>query len=246
MSTLAAPPVFHLATRDGNHITLESDGPAVVHVFVLDHDIIRMTVLPEGSLKQPRTWSIAPGVADVRAEGYHRFDLAYFTYFDSPDYDLEETDGRLILKTACLRLTIRLHGFFCTWDVFDDRVRNWHRVLKDRPTQAYNFGWWDEKVHHYLVRDPAERYFGLGERSGETNRAGRSFRMSNVDAMGYDARNSDPLYKHIPFYITQRPDGASVGLFYDTLSDCTFDMGAERSNYHGLFRGFIADHGDLD
>jgi len=71
-------------------------------------------------------------------------------------------------------------------------------------------------------------------------------RMCNVDAMGYDARTSDPLYKHIPFYITQRPDGAAAGLFYDTLSDCTFDMGCERSNYHGLFRGFTADHGDLD
>jgi alpha-glucosidase len=67
-----------------------------------------------------------------------------------------------------------------------------------------------------------------------------------VDALGYSARTSDPLYKHIPFYITRRPDGAAAGLFYDTLSDCTFDMGCERSNYHGLFRSFTADHGDLD
>ncbi|MEJ0040926.1 MAG: TIM-barrel domain-containing protein [Rhizomicrobium sp.] len=35
-------------------------------------------------------------------------------------------------------------------------------------------------------------------------------------------------------------------MFYDTLSDCTFDMGCARSNYHGLFRSFAADHGDLD
>jgi alpha-glucosidase len=96
------------------------------------------------------------------------------------------------------------------------------------------------------VRDPKEMYFGLGERSGAMDRAGRRFRMRNVDAMGYDARSSDPLYKHIPFYITRRPDGATAGLFYDTLADCTFDMGSERSNYHGLFRGFAADHGDLD
>ena len=77
------------------------------------------------------------------------------------------------------------------------------------------------------------------------DRAGRRYRMCNVDAMGYSARNSDPLYKHIPFYLTYRPS-AAIGLFYDTLSDCTFDMGCERSNYHGLFRSFIADHGDLD
>jgi alpha-glucosidase len=64
--------------------------------------------------------------------------------------------------------------------------------------------------------------------------------------MGYDARTSDPLYKHLPFYITRRPDGACFGLFYDTLSDCVFDLGCERSNYHGLYRYFEAEHGDLD
>jgi alpha-glucosidase len=69
--------------------------------------------------------------------------------------------------------------------------------------------------------------------------------MTGTDAMGYSAKTSDPLYKHIPFYITHRPD-ATFGHFYDTLSDCTFDMGCERSNYHGLYRSFVADHGDLD
>src|ERR1700754_1911798 len=122
----------------------------------------------------------------------------------------------------------------------------WIRIAADRPTQAYNFGWWGDGVSHYLVRDPAERYFGLGERSGVMDRAGRRFRLNNLDAMGYDARTSDPLYKHIPFYITGKSSDTAAGIFYDTLSDCTFDMGAERSNYHGLFRGFTADHGDLD
>ena len=27
--------------------------------------------------------------------------------------------------------------------------------------------------------------------------------MLNIDAMGYDAESTDPLYKHIPFYITR-------------------------------------------
>jgi alpha-glucosidase len=58
------------------------------------------------------------------------------------------------------------------------------------------------------------------------------------------------LYKHIPFYITrkgdEKDDGLSFGLFYDTLSDCSFDMGREMDNYHGHYRYFVADHGDLD
>jgi alpha-glucosidase len=238
VSTLRQPPAFHLAARDGNHLTLKSDGPAVAHVFVLEGDIIRIMVLPDGVVKQARTWAIAPGQEDVAFEGRDRFDL---TGFRLPTFELTEEEDRVAIATARLRLSIRLDGLFCSWRDAEGRV-----LLRDRPTQAYNFGWWDEKVHHYLVRDPAEKYFGLGERSGELDRAGRRFRMQNVDALGYSAKTSDPLYKHIPFYVTRCPDGAAAGLFYDTLSDCTFDMGCERSNYHGLFRSFTADLGDLD
>jgi alpha-glucosidase len=243
VSTLAKPPVFRLAEEDGNRLTLVSDGPAVAYVFVLEKHIMRVMVLPDGKIRHPRTWAIALGQDDVPANGRDRFDLSGFRL---PDFSVDEQDGKLIVETAWLRLTIRLRGFFCSWESYDDNANGLTPVLKDRPTQAYNFGWWDERVHHYLVRDAGEMYFGLGERSGAMDRAGRRFRMSNVDAMGYDARNSDPLYKHMPFYITRKPNGAAVGLFYDTLADCTFDMGCERSNYHGLFRSFTADHGDLD
>jgi len=71
--------------------------------------------------------------------------------------------------------------------------------------------------------------------------------MRNIDAMGYSARTTDPLYKHIPFVITRNPEAdLSYGLFYDTLSDCVFDLGRELDNYHGAYRGFSARHGDLD
>lgn len=244
MSTLANPPVFRLAGEEGNRLTFVSDGLAVAYVFVLEKHIMRVMVLPDGKIKHPKSWAIAIGRNDVPAGGRDRFDLSGFRL---PDFAIDDTqDGKVVVQTAWLRLTIGLRGFLCTWESYDDKADGLVEVLKDRPTQAYNFGWWDARVHHYLAREPGEMYFGLGERSGTMDRAGRRFRMSNVDAMGYDARNSDPLYKHIPFYITRKPNGATVGLFYDTLSDCSFDMGAERSNYHGLFRGFTADHGDLD
>jgi alpha-glucosidase len=90
-------------------------------------------------------------------------------------------------------------------------------------------------------------YFGLGERAGSTNRAGQSYRMTNLDAMGYNARTTDPLYKHIPFYVTSKSrTRLAYGLFYDTNADCTFDLGRELDNYHGHYRYFAADYGDLD
>jgi alpha-glucosidase len=240
--SLAAPPRFALAARNAGHLELASDRGDTAHVFVLEVDIIRVLVLPNGRLNQPRTFAIAPGAEDVAQDGRHRFDLVGFAL---PKFALEADTESLRIETAAIQLTVRLVGFFCSWAL---RLgTEWQPAASDRPTQAYNFGWWDERVYHYLRRERGEKYFGLGERAGDMDRAGQRYRLTNVNAMGYNARTSDPLYKHIPFYVTCRPEaGLSFGLFYDTLSDCAFDFGKELDNYHGPYRSFTADHGDLD
>ena len=242
-ATLDRPPLFHLAGRDGAHLRLESDTGAVAHVLVLEEDILRLVVLPDGAFRHPRGWTIAPGAEDVAAEGRDRLDVAGFS---CPAHEVDDsTPGRLTVSTTRARLTIRLSNLQCRWDARQNG--RWSEAMRDRPTQAFDFGWWGGRACHYLARTPGERYFGLGERSGGMDRAGRRLRLSNLDAMGYDARTSDPLYKSIPFYITQRPDsGLAFGLYYDTLSDGVFDFGCEHSNYHGPYRSFAADHGDID
>ncbi|HEX4199416.1 MAG TPA: glycoside hydrolase family 31 protein [Caulobacteraceae bacterium] len=242
MARLDKPPLFRLGARDGARLDLVADDGAVAHVFVLEDDIIRVAVLPGGRFSMGRTWAIAPGAEDIEDAGRDRFDLTGFT---QPAFQLSDSDGRLIVETKRLRLTLTLAGFFCRWAM--RRGDEWVEIARDRPTQAYDFGWWGEGVAHYLARPAGERYFGLGECAGPMDRAGRRFALSPTDALGYDAGTSDPLYKSIPFYITLNSAGsAAFGLFYDTLSDCEFDFGCARDNYHGLFRGFAAPHGDLD
>ncbi|MFC7460548.1 TIM-barrel domain-containing protein [Hydrogenophaga defluvii] len=241
---LDQPPVFSLHAHHGNHLKLSSPEGHTAHVFVLEDDIVRLMVLPGGHVHMPRTWAVAPGLTDLPPEGRDRFDLSGFAL---PRFELEQADGELSVCTRQVRLRIRLAGLHCSWDTRCDDG-SWQTVLRDRATQAYNFGWWDQRVYHYVQREPGERYYGLGERAGEANRAGQRYRMCNLDPMGYSARHTDPLYKHIPFYIT-RSQGeacASHGLFYDTLAECVFDMGREMDNYHGPYRHFVAEHGDLD
>jgi len=235
-------PTFDLTPSDGPWLTLRSDAGHVVHIFILEADLIRLLILPHGRLRGPRTWAICPGGEDVPHEGRDRFDVSGFT---QPLYLISNNVDSLELNTGAIKLTLRKSGLLCRFDVL--RNGSFHTVAADRRTQAYNFGFWDDRVYHYLQRHDDERYFGLGERSGDLDRAGQRFRLCNIDAMGYSARTSDPLYKHIPFYITHRArSGAACGLFYDTLSDCTFDFGKEIDNYHGPYRSFVADHGDLD
>jgi alpha-glucosidase len=242
MMSLSGPPLFSVAERNGSLVTLHSAEGHLAHVFVPEDDIIRLMVLPTERLRFPRTWAIAPGAEDVAAEGRDRFDLSGFS---CPAFEFNVTDKKLVITTRQLRLTIGLAGLFCRWE--SKIAGQWLVAAEDRPTQNYNFGWWDDRVYHYLKCGADEMYFGLGERAGTSNRAGQSYRMSNLDAMGYSAKTTDPLYKHIPFYITWKKETqVPLGLFYDTLADCTFDMGRELDNYHGHYRYFVADHGDLD
>ncbi|WP_323121205.1 glycoside hydrolase family 31 protein [Burkholderia alba] len=243
MASLLSPPSFRLAADTHNRVQLQSDDGARIDLFVLEDDVIRVRVLPDGQATTPRTWSIAPGGDDVEPEGRDRLDLSGFAL---PRYAVTTDAGRIRVETAGIRVDIAPEGGRFTWQLRDDSGA-WRTVLADRATQAYNFRWWDERVYHYVARQPGEMLLGLGERAGELDRSGGRYDMVNVDAMGYSARHTDPLYKHIPFYIAWRPDDAlGFGLFYDTLADCTFDMGRELDNYHGHYRYFRAQHGDLD
>jgi alpha-glucosidase len=242
MADLKNRPHFQVSEQNGSRIVLASGGGERIELYVLADDIIRVLVLPKGELQGPRTWAIAPGQEDVPVEGRERRDLSGF---DPIEFGLTHDADRLVLQTRLVRLTVALDGGFCSWELAHDGA--WHAVMNDRRTQAYNFGWWDERVYHYVERQRGEMYVGLGERAGALDRANQSYEMRNIDAMGYSARTTDPLYKHIPFYVTWQPQTSlGFGLFYDTLADCRFDMGRELDNYHGHYRHFVAEHGDLD
>ena len=123
----------------------------------------------------------------------------------------------------------------------------WRKIAADRPTQAYDFGWWDGKPRHYLARSPAEAYSASANAVGAIDRAGRRFRLIEHRCAGIRRGDVGPaLQAHPVLHHAGGETGACFGLFYDTYADCAFDFGCERSNYHGIFRSFDRRDGDLD
>ncbi|MDH7974049.1 glycoside hydrolase family 31 protein [Sphingomonas sp. AR_OL41] len=240
-ATLSRPPLFALTDRAPGRLTLTADTGVVAHLFVLEEDIARLLLLADGTVTSPPSWAIAPGAADIAEPGRDRLDVTGFT---CPAFLLEVDDAQLVVATAQLRVTIRLAGLHCRWEQRDGD--GWRLMAEDRPTQSYDFGWWDGRAHHYSARRAGERFYGLGDRSGDCDRAGRSFRLTNLDAMGYDAEHSDPLYKSIPYLLVADAEGRCHGAFYDSVADVHVDLGRELDNYHGWYRHIVADAGDLD
>ena len=84
--------------------------------------------------------------------------------------------------------------------------------MADRRTGAYYFGRQDSRLCHHVARRRGDKFFGLGEKAGALDKAGRRYHMDCVDAMGYDAETSDPLYKFWPFYISKPASRADAEL----------------------------------
>jgi alpha-glucosidase len=230
---------WRLLGQQDNRIDIECDGRHILHIFVLEKDMIRVLVKKQGELRLNRTWSIAPNQQDVDWQGRDRLSTEGFSL---PQYKLVENADTLQIESELLRLTLH-HPLWIEWE--HKVAGEWQALASDRKTGAYMLGMKESDVSHFMSRHQKDQYFGLGEKAGNLNRYGRRFEMRNLDAMGYNAETTDPLYKHIPFYIT-RHAGISYGLFYDNLASCWFDLGNELDNYHLPYRSYRAEDGDLD
>lgn len=218
---------------NGNH-------QETLQITVLEEDIIRVQLFPDGKPRLNRTWSIADKDGDVPLEGRSREDLSSFQL---PAFKISKSTDKVLFSTAKMQVDIDIEDGSLTWRTQPDQ-----KIFSaDLQRRAYSYDQNGETVFHYLERRPDEHYYGFGERSGPLDKYGRRMRMLNLDALGYDAEKGDPLYKHIPFYITYVPGlNLAYGLFYDNLSTSIFDMGQERDNYYGPYRYYQAEAGDLD
>ncbi|AIR63063.1 alpha-glucosidase [Cedecea neteri] len=228
-----------LAKQDDSQVILTLDGKHSLHLYVLEDKLFRVLIKRQQGLELNRTWSIAPQ-QDVPWEGRERESLAGFTL---PGFTLEQKSDALIISSESLRVTVH-QPLYLEWE-YKSEKGEWQPLACDRPTSAYQLNAHGDGVAHYQRRFAGERFYGLGEKAGPLNRTGRRYEMRNLDAMGYNAVSTDPLYKHIPFTITRRDD-VSFGLFYDNLSSCWLDLGNEIDNYHKAYRRWQAEAGDLD
>ncbi|MBR3178061.1 MAG: alpha-glucosidase [Clostridia bacterium] len=156
---------------------------------------------------------------------------------EAPKADMEEGAVRFTVGSREIRVLLK--------NLEISYSENGKLLFKDRGYLAYNFGHeYGKGSCHFITREKEEQIFGLGDKTGDVNKNGRSFRLSVSDAMGFDARSSDPLYKHVPFYICRNSVGA-YGLFYDTYSEGSFDFGREINNYYAPYKSFRCEEETL-
>lgn len=100
--------------------------------------------------------------------------------------------------------------------------------------------WEGTRVTAYKHLQPGERFIGLGEKTGNLDRAGNGYTHWNSDVYGYHV-DQDPLYSTIPFYIGLH-DSIAYGVFLDNSYRTDFNFGASNNR----FSSFSAESGELN
>lgn len=219
---------FFQVTEQGDCVRkYRSDG---IHAQLdfLSGSMLRVALYPDGVKPLP-TFTVDPNNELLR-KGRDRLDKTGFPLF-SP---LTETTGdreRFTLKNG-IEVTLERNNFLLSYTL------DGKELFSDRAPLAYNFQKeFGDRLCHYITRERDERIFGLGDKGGSMNKAGRLFRIDTSDSMGYDAETTDPLYKHVPFYICENSVG-SYGIYYDTSDVSLMNLGQEINNYYAPYKYF--------
>lgn len=214
-----------------------SDRGDVLLVDALEEELFRLRLLKGGEPHRlATTWAVAVGDASVPVEGRSRESLDGYR-LSKVNVD-NRADVTIIATGLC---ELRVHQRTAHVEFY----RDGKMILSERATGAIATSPRSDDLWHYFAMPKDARFYGVGEASGPLDRRGRRFELRNLDAMGYDAESTDPLYKHYPFVI-QKTDGGAAGLFYDNFATATLDLGCEIDNYHGPFFSYKAETGDLD
>lgn len=163
------------------------------------------------------------------------------TRVEAAEAVLSDGDREAVIEGRILKVVVEKDPFrIC---VYDKEGTLLHADIVDL---AYMEDSNHRRIHTSEI-SPEDCFYGFGEKSGSFNKAQKFMSMSPKDAMGYNPRETDSLYKHIPFYIKlNRGTRKAVGYFYHNTCECDFDMGREKSNYWKPHSRYRTDSGDID
>lgn len=145
----------------------------------------------------------------------------------------KEFPDRWELTTDSLRVKIMKQPLRIIFETLNGTVIN-----EDYAGQQLT--WLGDEVSTYKKLFKDEKFIGLGEKTGPLNRRGNAYTNWNTD-WAYE-RDTDPLYKSIPFYIGIH-DPVVYGIFLDNSFRTKFNFGASTDEE---FMFFTACHGEMN
>lgn len=223
-------------TRQDSYFSIHTDGVEIRLMFLTD-SIVRIRAGFDGDFAEESYSLVMTGwedrMDDFLKDYRKRVQPATGTLTeDATAVTIEGKELKIVIEKAPFRI--------CVYDLDGTLL---HADIVDL---AYMEDSNHRRIHTSEI-SPEDCFYGFGEKSGEFNKAQKFMGMSPKDAMGYNPKETDSLYKHIPFYIKlNKGTKKAVGYFYHNTYECDFDMGREKSNYWKMHSRYRTDGGDVD
>ena len=195
-----------------------SDGEGRVEIRVVSDEIIRVRLAPHGTFLEEFSYAVNNPEQRVTV------------------FSFDEDEDSYKVKTNTVICKISKADFFIS---FEDN----HGLVTNEDSVTMH---WEENVdfggyYVYCTKKCAaeENFYGLGDKPSAFNIKGRRFQNWATDTYSF-ARDQDPLYRSIPFYIGLK-EGVAYGIFFDNTYKTHFDFAHQEHDK----TSFWADGGEL-
>ena len=204
--TVTAKPVIKCDSyhREGNTYTFLASDQSALQITLLSSSVLKIAFSPTG-LFERKNKSFA--VIQEKLEEME----AIAVNAQATSYELTTADIRIRIQRN--PMAVKIYDKYQKL-LFSDAIEQPRIVEGSAITEC-----------KLLRRD--EHFFGLGEKSGGLDRRGHTYKMWNSDKPCYSV-TEDPLYKSIPFFMSNY----HYGIFLDNTYKTRFDFGVKSDSYY--------------
>ncbi len=207
--------------KDVDALYFTTDNDVILQLTVLRDSVIRFRYSTTGNFEKDFSYAITK----YASSGYNKLLI-------------EEEKGKYVITTSKLICKISKQNLEVTlYDALDGTLIN-EEEAGFHWEENYQYG--GNIVKMSKVAQNGESYYGLGDKPVHLNLKGKRYENWVTDSYAY-GKDSDPIYKAIPFY-TGLSKRKAYGIFFDNTFRTYFDFAHERRNV----TSFWADGGEMN
>ena len=208
-------------TKKTNTLHFRSANDVTLQLTIVRDNLFRFRYLTESSFNGDFSYAITK----YASMGYNSLEI-------------EEREKSYVITTKKLICKINKQNMLVSmYDAKDEKLISQDEV-GFHWEESYEYG--GSIVKMSKVSQDGESYYGLGDKPTHLNLKGKRFQNWVTDSYAY-GKDTDPIYKAIPFY-TGLHHGKSYGIFFDNTFRSFFDFAHERKNV----TSFWAQGGTMD
>jgi len=193
--------------KEGNYFYFYTT-ETILEVRIISDKIVRFRYAADGNFQRDFSYAVSDRLEESPVNfGLHEFEENFEIYTEAL---------RIYISRDDLRLTITdLDGCIINQD---ELGFHWQYYLQKGGKIVY--------CSKQIQED--ECFFGMGDKPTDLNLHGKRMENFGTDAYGFQ-KDTDPLYRNIPFYYGLHR-GKAYGIFFDNTFRTIFDFGKERDN----------------